>query len=268
MIGAFACDFITRHRDRPFFLYYPMTVTHGPYQPTPDSADWDPAAWSSESKQGNHFGDMVVYMDKLVGRLVAHLEELGLGENTLILFLGDNGTGGGVSSRRNGRPVGAGKGETTDNGIHVPWIISWPAVIKSGQVRADLVDTTDILPTLCEAAGVSVPAGLPLDGRSVLPAVCGQPYRSREWVYCWYRRDGGPTPDFELAFDHRYKLYANGRFYHWREDLAERHPLDATKLTDQAAAARQRLQTALDKYREARPASLRKPTPGKSKENG
>ena len=77
-----------------------MMLTHGPYQPTPDSPDWDPKAIGREGQSATpkHFADMVAYMDKLIGKLVAKLDELGLRDNTLVLFLGDNGTGAGTRS--------------------------------------------------------------------------------------------------------------------------------------------------------------------------
>ena len=84
LVNAYALDFVTRMKDKPFFLYYPMILTHAPYQPTPDSKTWDPKAIGEKvNRKPEHFGDMVAYMDKLVGRLVARLDELGIRENTL-----------------------------------------------------------------------------------------------------------------------------------------------------------------------------------------
>src|SRR3954469_15593795 len=86
LINDFALDFVTRHKDRPFFLYYPMILTHNPFQPTPDSPEWDARTTGEAAKQAlKHFSDMTTYMDKMVGRLIAKLQELGLRENTLVL---------------------------------------------------------------------------------------------------------------------------------------------------------------------------------------
>ena len=86
--------FITRHKDEPFLLYYPMVLTHSPYQPTPDSPDWDSKAQGEKTRLSQrHFGDMVTFMDKLIGRLIDRLDKLGIRDNTLVIFLGDNGTG-------------------------------------------------------------------------------------------------------------------------------------------------------------------------------
>lgn len=247
LINDFALDFITRHKDKPFFLYYTMMLTHAPYQPTPDSADWDPKAVGEEANNApKHFGDMVAYMDKLIGRLEAKLEELQLRQNTLILFLGDNGTGRGTRSRMNGREVIGGKGSTTDAGMHVPCLANWPGQIVSGRVCSDLIDSTDVLPTLCEAAGIRTPPGMVLDGRSFMPQLRGQPGNPRPWVYSWYSPRG--EPPLECAFTQRYKLYRSGEFYDLGNDLREAHPLKVDGLEGEAAAAAQRLRQALDGF--------------------
>ena len=264
LINAYALDFIRRHRDRPFFLYYPMVLTHAPYQPTPDSPDWDPSARGERvHRNPKHFADMVAYMDKLIGKMTAQLEKLGLRERTLIIFLGDNGTGRGVRSRMGDRVVVGGKGTTTDAGMHVPLIVSWPGGIARGRVCEDLVDTTDILPTICDAAGIRIPNSMIVDGRSFLPQAQGRPGRPRQWVYCWYSPRGEPLKEF--AFDARWKLYRDGRFFDLRRDIEERQPLSPDRLSGEAAAAARRLKAALDQFRNARPPELPQPPPPNSK---
>lgn len=144
IVNDYAMDFVTRHKDKPFFLYYPMMLTHSPYQPTPDSKTWDPKSIGEQAKQdAKHFGDMVEYMDKLIGKLVARLDSLGLRENTLLVFVGDNGTGRGTRSMMGDKLVIGGKGTTTEFGMHVPLIANWPGKVAAGKVHADLVDSTD-----------------------------------------------------------------------------------------------------------------------------
>ena len=77
----------------------------------------------------------------------------------------------------------------------------------------NLIDSTDFLPTICEAAGVEVPGDLTVDGRSFLPQLRGEEGDPRNWIYCWYARGGGPKPDFEFAMNGSYKLYRDGRFF-------------------------------------------------------
>lgn len=115
----FIADFLRRHRDEPMFVYYPMALPHWPMVTTPRSEVWsDPERRLEEDVR--YFPDMVAYMDELVGRLVGHIDDLGLGENTLILFYSDNGTDRRIVSGFRGRDIPGGKGLTTQNGIRVP----------------------------------------------------------------------------------------------------------------------------------------------------
>lgn len=263
VVNDYARDFVTRHKDRPFFLYYPMILTHDPYQPTPGSKDWDPKALGENvNRKPEHFADMVAYMDKLIGKLVARLDELGLRENTLILFIGDNGTGKGVRSMMGDRVVIGGKGQTTEAGMRVPLIASWPGKIAPGSVSSDLVDSTDYLPTICAAAGVAVPAELKIDGRSFLPQIRGEKGSPREWIYSWYSPRGEPVREF--AFDQRFKLYRTGEFYNLAKDAEEKQPIKVTDLRDEAAKAARLFESALGQFKDARPSHLSQP-PEKSK---
>jgi len=256
LVNDFALSFITKNKEKPFFLYYPMILTHNPFQPTPDSPDWDPTI-SSENKQQSpkHFADMTAYMDKLVGSVVAKLDELGIRDNTLLIFLGDNGTNSGITSRYQGADYKGGKGGTTSHGTHVPLIASWPAVMKQGRVSADLVSSTDILPTVCAAAGVKVPEGT--DGVSFLPQLKGEPGTPREWLYTWYSpRQSQDMTVREYTLDHRFKLYRTGQFHDLSTDEMEKQDIATTTLSSEAAAAKIKLQSALDRFKDARPGKL------------
>lgn len=261
LVSDYALDFIARKKDVPFFLYYPMMLTHAPYQPTPDSKGWDPKAQGEGVNIAReHFGEMVEYMDKLVGKLVTKLEVLGLREQTLILFLGDNGTGKGTRSRMGDRVVIGGKGTTTGAGMHVPLIANWPGQVVGGRVCDDLVDTTDFLPTLLEAAGEALRPGLKPDGRSFLPQLRGQPGQPREWIYSWYSpRQGADLTVREFAFNQRFKLYRRGAFFDLEQDAGEQQPLQVGSLQGEAAAAAKLLEAALARFKDARPAELDPP---------
>jgi len=258
LVNDYALDFITRHKDVPFLLYYPMMLTHAPYQPTPDSPDWDPQTRGEEAKTNEkHFGDMVAYMDKLIGKLVDKLDALRLRDNTLVVFLGDNGTGRGVRSRMGDNLILGGKGTTTSAGMHVPLIANWPGQAIAGRVCTDLVDSTDFLPTLLDAAGVNPPAGMPLDGRSFLPQLRGEKGQPREWIYSWYSpRQGADRTIREFAFNRQFKLYRSGEFFDLVDDVHEKRPLEVGSLAGEPAAAARLLQGALDQFQHARPAHL------------
>ncbi|HEX8915728.1 MAG TPA: sulfatase-like hydrolase/transferase [Humisphaera sp.] len=258
LLQKYAEDWLGKQKDGPFLLYYTMTLTHDPFQPTPDSPDWDPKAVGEQvNRSPKHFGDMVRYMDKLLGKLVARLDELKVRDDTLILFIGDNGTSPAITSTTTAGPFRGGKGSATDAGMHVPFIANWPARWGKGRTCDDLVDTTDVLPTLLAAAGVAAPEGLVLDGRSFLPQLRGEAGSPREWTYCWYARNGGAKAAAEFAMDKRFKLYRDGRMFDVAADPGEAKPL-ADKAGDDAAAAKAKLKTALGRYADARPEAVSK----------
>ena len=258
LVHDFVQDFVTRHKDEPFMLYYPMMLVHSPYQATPGSKDWDPKAIGEQVNVTDaHFKDMVEHMDMLVGKLVAHLESLHLRERTLIVFLGDNGTGNGTRSMFQGREFIGRKGSTIDAGMHVPLIVNWPGRITPGLVSADLVDTTDFLPTICAAANLAVPATPTLDGRSFWPQLRGEKGQPRDWLYAWYSpRQNNDLSAREFAFTARHKLYRTGEFFDLARDPAETNPLAVAALTGDSAAAAKNLRAALAQFEGVRPARL------------
>lgn len=257
LVNDFALDFVTRHKAEPFFLYYPMMLTHDPFQPTPDSRDWDPKATGENVRRNaKHFTDMTAYMDKMIGQLDAKLGELGIRDNTLLLMIGDNGTGRGVSSRFQEADYAGGKGTTTTRGTHVPFIASWPSVMKQPRINRDLISSVDFLPTLCQVAGIAAPEKT--DGVSFLPQLRGESGQPRDWLYCWYSpRQGADLKVSEFAHDRDYKMYRDGRLFDLATDPFEQRPLEAPALDQPAAvAAKAKLQPVLDRFQDARPAEL------------
>ncbi len=248
IVSDYALDFIQRKKDVPFFLYYPLILTHNPYDATPDSPDYLTAKSVKGTKDSLHFPDMVAYTDKLIGKLIAKLDELHLRDNTLVIVLGDNGTGKGTPSRFKGRNVLGGKGSSTMWGTHVPCIGNWPSHFASGKVCGDLIDVTDFLPTICEAAGVKVPAELKIDGRSFLPQLRGEPGNPRDALYTWYNPAGGAKAKFEFTHDQNFKLYADGKFYNVAKDGLEKSPLTDSALDDNAKAAKAKLAALLKSH--------------------
>lgn len=258
IVNEYAIDFVTRNQSKPFFLYYPMMLTHGPYQPTPDSPSWDPKAiGESVNRAPEHFGHMVQYMDKLIGNLVAQLDQLKIRENTLIIFIGDNGTGAGTISKMGEREVIGAKGKTIATGMHVPLIVNWPKGIHTAMVTDRLADSTDIFPTICEAAGLDPKSLGEIDGRSFLPLTQGRDYSPRPWIYSWYSpRQGNDTKARECVFNQRFKLYRTGEFYDLIRDGLEREPLQVNSLTGESAVAAKEFASVLERYASVRPARL------------
>lgn len=253
VVNAFCLDFIERQSEakKPFFLYYPMMLPHAPFAPTPDSVgepEWD-------ERDPKYFKDMVGYMDTLVGRVVDHLDALGLRESTLVVFLGDNGTNKDITSRMiDGREIRGGKGLMTDAGTRVPMIASWPSVGSAGFVSEGLVDFSDIMPTLHAVSGYNPADDRILDGVNLLPVLCGEQPTSREWSYCWYARGKDVemvSLDMQVdafARTTRFKLYRDGRFYDIASDALEERDLRSETLDTQARSIRNQLQDVIDRY--------------------
>jgi len=186
-INRFLVDFIKRHKDKPFLVYYPMLLTHGPHTTTPLNREKAPVG-----KPALYAGN-VTYMDHLVGKLVSAVDELGLKERTLIVFTGDNGSASPGSLQ--GEPYPKGKGREADWGVHVPFVVRAPFLNKGGIVSRDLVDFTDVYPTFLDLAGAKPPAKLKLDGKSFVPSLRGSedPYKKRSWVYSQIGRGSLPV---------------------------------------------------------------------------
>ena len=191
----FVCDFIDENKKKPFLVYYPMILTHCPFDPTPDSTDWDPKRLGSTTYKGDkndpqrHFIDMVNFADKMVGQIIKQLETSGVRENTILIFTGDNGTDKPIVTPWKGTGVVGGKGSITDAGTRVPLIVNWPAGIKKpGRVSDELVEFSDMMPTLCEISGAVLPKNHPADGASIVPALQNKKeLRKKDWIYIWYR---------------------------------------------------------------------------------
>ncbi|WP_269523080.1 sulfatase-like hydrolase/transferase [Coraliomargarita parva] len=236
-------NFITRSQSEPFFVYYPMLLPHNPFLPTPDDPDYDPTA-TTEPDDAQYFGSMMAYSDKMVGRILTHLDELNLSDNTIVIFAGDNGTKDNVVSICNGQSIRGGKGLMTDAGTHVPLIVRWPSHVPASSSSDTLVDFTDILPTMLSA--VDLPTTGDLDGQSFLPQMLGQSGSPREWIYCWYKpRTDNESQATDCVQNTSFKLYRNGSYFDLNADILESTPLDTGSLLGDALASYQMLETAL-----------------------
>ena len=279
----FLLAFIEKKRDAPFFVYYPMALPHWPFVPTPDSNSGGRDTGRSRTRSGKYdgrkggeeyFPDMVAYIDKLVGRIEEKLESQGLREKTLLLFTADNGTAINIVSRLGDREIRGGKAFMTDAGTHVPLVANWKGVIAPGQVSDRLVDFTDFLPTIVQAAGAKLPEGLTPDGHSFLPHLRGESAPEREWVLCHYNprpkrapRNAGKRKTLlaqlvrereakklgRFVRNRRFKLFDDGRFYDIAEDVDEVRPLKAENLSEELTSIRARFQRVLDELPEWQP---------------
>ncbi|MFC7337288.1 sulfatase-like hydrolase/transferase [Haloferula chungangensis] len=229
-----ALKFIETNKDKPFFLYYPMILVHDEHKPTPDTQPhsiFDTIDEDQKVDEHKFFPDMIEYMDKLIGNVVAKLDEHGLRENTLIIVMGDNGTKEPfIHVLPDGREYNGGKGGNKDNGLHVPLVLSWLGKIPESKTYDGLVDVVDIYPTIAEAADVEIPDKPKIDGISFWPQATGKPGEARKVIYTWFNGNQ-PIEDhtklLKYAFTKDFKRYApsklfpEGRFFDLRSDPLE-----------------------------------------------
>ena len=256
LITDYICGFLAEKKkdqsEKPFLVYYPMIMPHWPFVPTPDGEDWDPKMWRDAKgepggyKEQKYWDGMVRYTDKMVGKVVNKLDELGLRENTLVMFTGDNGTYTGIKSEFDGREYMGGKGSPKDNGTHVAFIASWPGTIEKGQVKDDLIDFTDVFPTIADLGDAKKPDDL--DGASLVPLFTGEGKREKDYIYCWYSRDGKRDAATQHTRTQRYKLYATGAFYDVKKDMLEKNDLAKNGVPEKLANVHSMLKGALDKH--------------------
>ena len=241
-------DFMKQHKDEPMCLYFPMALTHGPLVPTPDEPD-------ATSPLDKHKA-MVRYTDKLVGRLVTAVDELGIRENTIVIFTTDNGSGGSITGTLDGVKVRGGKAKETESGVCEPFIVNCPGLVEAGTETDALTDFTDLLPTFVELAGGSVSDDLTVDGVSIAPIILGESTDShREWIMALGHGpavldDDGVRGKQDFATrvirDKRFKVWvSNERAIIRLHDLQE-DPYEETNLVD---SQRPQHQSALSKFK-------------------
>jgi len=229
----FIKNFMERKKDTPFLVYYPMVLPHRPFVPSPDNGKvYDDFKVVAKGEAGGgrsdtvYFKDEMSYIDKNVGDIIDKIHELGISENTLILFTGDNGTGREIiSTMKDGRKIPGMKGFTNEYGTHVPLVAYWKGKIKPGQVNENLVDFSDFLPTICDAANIQLPETFITDGISFLPQMLGQEYSAREWFFCHYDPQKGGFEKRRFVHNAEWKLYETGEIYHVINDPLEQNPI-------------------------------------------
>lgn len=237
LMHAHLIEFITRHRADPFYVYYSLSNVHGELMRTPDS----------EPEPVDLLADNCAYMDKLVGQLVAELERLKLRERTLLVFMGDNGTGGKWADKSTigGKRLSGQKGSMLECGSLVPFIVNWPGVTPAKTTCADFLDASDLVPTFAEIAGVSLPKDKLLDGRSFAPQLRGERGQPRDHVFMQLARDWWVRAD-------GWKLNQKGELFDMSDAPFTEKLVAADTDTDASKAARVRLTAALAKLNPAR----------------
>ncbi len=162
-----ALDFIEKHRQERFFCYVPYNAPHGPFQ-VPDRYFDKYKARGLDDQLACIYG-MCENLDDNVGRLLHRLDDLGLRDNTIVLFLTDNGPN---SDRFNGGMRGR-KGSVDEGGVRVPLFVRWPGRIEPGTQVSPIAAHIDLFPTIMELCGLPMPETLPQDGKSLAPLLAG-----------------------------------------------------------------------------------------------
>jgi arylsulfatase A-like enzyme len=207
-----AIDVIEQQSDKPFFVYLPFNTPHSPMQ-VPD--EWWDKFKNKELAQRHRDPDkedvphtraalaMCENIDWNVGRLLAKLDELGIAEETIVVYFCDNGPNG---WRWNGGMKGR-KSSTDEGGVRSPLLIRWPGQIEGGIVVEQIAAAIDLLPTLAELAGIPVVSEKPLDGLSLKPLLTGDPAElsDRRIFSHWNGRVSVRTQQYRL--DHQGKLF-------------------------------------------------------------
>lgn len=176
-----ALEFMERHKDEPFMLYYPMNCPVPPLQVPREYFERLRSRIANINLRG--YNAMLLVQDEIVGSLLSKLAELGLENDTFVVFVSDNGC---ASSRpgSNG-PYSGGKYTTYEGGIRMPYMMKWPGHIPPGLVYEEPVSTLDIVPTAAAACGVSTEAAQALDGVDLMPFLTNQASGAPHEVLYW-----------------------------------------------------------------------------------
>lgn len=271
-----AIDFITRNREKPFFLCLHHFGVHSPYEAKPDLIK----KFKEKSGVGGHndpvYAAMIASVDESVGRVMKTLDDLNLSEKTLVIFTSDNGgVGGYVREKINARdttdnaPLRGGKGMLYEGGIRVPYVFRWPGTIKPGTTSDEPILSVDLFPTLLDLAGGKAPAKQPLDGVSYLSLLKGEKSTlGREAIYwhfpgylgagqgTWRTTPAGAIRMGEWKLQ---EFFETGKveLYNLKDDIGEKKDLAASNPTKRDELAKK-----LAAWREA----IRAPMPVRNRE--
>jgi len=228
LVTRHAIAFIRAHPAEPFFCYVPFHLVHMPLQAKADVLARVPAAVTDKDKR--LYAAMVMALDDNVGALLGELDRLRVAENTVVVFFSDNG----ATTLGNNRPLRGGKHSTFEGGVHSPAAIRWPKGGLAGPRRYDgLMGHLDLYPTLTAMAGLERPAGRPLDGKSLWPALRdGGPSPVHDYCWVWDDHDVIRTADWKLTrYAERVELFDMRNDLAESSDVASAHPAVVQALT-------------------------------------
>lgn len=182
-LGQEACKFIEENKANPFFLYLTHYAVHTPIQAKPELKKKYEAKKPSKNHKNASYAAMIESTDDSVGAVLGKLKELGLCENTIVVFFSDNGGHGGVTSNA---PLRGSKGMLYEGGIREPMIVKWPGVTQPGSVCRENVIGVDFYPTLLTATDTPPPKGYLLDGVSLVPLLKNATAKLKRKAIHWH----------------------------------------------------------------------------------
>ncbi len=229
-----ALKFIEENRNDPFFLYFSVIIPHDNgeapegkrYSDIPSFEPYDDKDWT-ESEKG--YAAMITYLDKDVGIILDKLKELGIDENTLVIFTSDNGGDSpGSFYTESNQPFRGHKRDLYEGGIRVPFIARWPGKIEPGSQTDHVSAFWDFMPTVCELAGIETPDIT--DGISYLPAMLGQPQQKHDHLYFEFHEQGGKQAVIKenwklIRFDVKNPEKTRVELYNLEIDIGEQNNL-------------------------------------------
>ena len=237
--GTYATDLFTRealkfldeNREGPFFLYLPYNAPHSASNLDPkirstvqapeETLRLYPKGNTKQEQQTRDYRAAVTRMDESIGEILQRVAQYGQEDNTLVVFLSDNG--GGVGS--NNAPLRGRKGQFWEGGIRVPCLIKWPGRIEAGTVNRDFVTSLEVFPTLLATANITPPDTIQLDGFNLLPGLQGGPATEREEMFWELREDqAARVGAWKWVFSPR-----GGGLFNLEEDIGEQHDLTAER---------------------------------------
>jgi len=226
-----AMKFIERNKDRPFFCYLPTNAAHGPFLVAEKYSQ--PYLDKGVPRNRARFFGMITNIDENMGRLRKKLDDLSLAENTILIFMTDNGTAaGGFNAGMRGK-----KGSEYEGGHRVPFFVHWPAKLRAGVDVDALTAHIDVLPTLVDLCGLKKPAGVRFDGTSLADLLTGKAdWRERTLVVHSQRIEHPTKWRKSAVMTDRWRLVNGKELYDMRADpgqktdVAEGHPGAVTVL--------------------------------------
>jgi arylsulfatase A-like enzyme len=214
-----AAEFLKAKKDHPFFLYLPYIATHFHIQAPPEDVAEHKGKFQEKDPDkpvNATYAAMVTRLDKEVGRVMKALDDLGLADNTLVLFSSDHGATfeagnqGASAYHDSNRPFRGQKRTLWEGGIRVPGIVRWPGQVPSGKVSDEIVHNADVLPTFLAAASVEPEAAWRVDGRNLLPVWRG-PEKSPQRTLFWEWRVEGYNQLAAMRGDLKLVITGNNR---------------------------------------------------------